>query len=258
MQYIKNRVLHALRRVRSDYLFRNKKEFSVRIPMGKVRHILADHDLGFDKDGTPSWWYSSLDFRRNETDDLTKAALSYIDSHVPKDAQILGTGCGTGWMLFWLSQKGFTRIDGFDYLGNVVQAAREIAEVGRFDVKIWEDDGFAPTLDKNYDLILVLHWLYSAWMGNYGNSPRRDDREKLLKAFLALYAPRLERNGVLMLELIDAISDFREPPTDVYPIRHSAEQVARCAAELGLRIEKQMFNSNYGHLPRMLYCLRKA
>lgn len=257
MRYIKNRVLHELRRLRSDYLFRNKKDFSVRMPMAKVRQILSKHDLGFDQDGTPTWWYSSLDFRRNETDDLTKAALGYIDAQFSRDARILGTGCGTGWMLFWLAQRGFTRIDGFDYLGNVVQSAKEIAELGGFDVKVWEDDGFAPKLDQNYDLVLVLHWLYSAWMGNYGNNPRRDDRETLLKEILAVYAPRLEKNGVLMLELIDAISDFREPPTDVYPIRHSAEQVARCAGEFGLRIERQMFNSNYGHLPRMLYCLRR-
>jgi SAM-dependent methyltransferase len=258
VRYLKNRMLHELRRLRSDFLFRNKKDYSVRLPMGKVRQILSNHDLGFDQNGTPTWWYSSLDLRRNETDDLTKAALSYIDSRIPKDARILGTGCGTGWMLFWLAQRGFSRIEGFDYLGNVVQSAREIAELGGFDVKVWEDDGFAPTLDKNYDLILVLHWLYSAWMGNYGNTPRRDDREKLLKEFLAVYVPRLEKNGLLMLELIDAISDFREPPTDTYPIRHSTEQVARCGAALGLRIEKQMFNSNYGHLPRMLYCLRKV
>ena len=61
-----------------------------------------------------------------------------------------------------------------------------------------------------------------------------------------------------MLELVDAISDYREPPTDIYPIRHSAEQVTKCAATLGFTLERQMFNSEYGHLPRMLYFLRKC
>jgi SAM-dependent methyltransferase len=258
VRYLKNRLLHELRRIRWNYRFRHEKEFSLELPIGRVRQILSKNDLGFDKDGTPTWWYSSLDLRRNEADDLTKAALKYIEQHVPTDAWILGTGCGTGWMLFWLAQHGYTRIDGFDYLDNVVQAAREIAALGELDVRLWQADGFQPQLDKNYDLILVLHWLYSAWMGNYGNKPRREDREKLLNEFLAAYASRIENNGLLMLELIDAISDFREPPSAVYPIRHSLEQVTRCAARVGLRIEKQMFNSNYGHLPRMLYCLRKA
>jgi hypothetical protein len=160
-------------------------------------------------------------------------------------------------MLFWLAQRGYTRIDGFDYLPNVVQAAQEIAALERLEVNLWQDDGFQPKLTGNYDLILVLHWLYSAWMGNYGNQARRESREQLLNEFLAAYAPRIEKNGLLLLELIDAISDFREPPSEIYPIRHSADQVARCAGAVGLRIEKQMFNSNYGHLPRMLYCLRK-
>jgi hypothetical protein len=62
----------------------------------------------------------------------------------------------------------------------------------------------------------------------------------------------------MLVELIDAISDFREPPTEIYPIRHSADQVAACAAAAGLAIKKQMFNSNYGHLPRMLYIRRKT
>lgn len=258
MPYLKNRLLHELRRIRSDYRLRHEKEFSPRLPMGRVRGILSQNGLGFDKDGTPTWWYSSLDFRRNEQDDLTKAALKYVEQQVPKDARILGTGCGTGWMLFWLAQRGYTRIDGFDYMDNVVQAAKEIAALGGLQVKLWQADGFRPQLDSNYDLILVLHWLYSAWMGNYGNKPRQEDRQELLQEFLGEYAPRVEKNGLLLLELIDSISDFREPSSQVYSIRHSSEQVSRCASAVGLRIEKQMFNSNYGHLPRMLYCLRKA
>jgi hypothetical protein len=162
-------------------------------------------------------------------------------------------------MLLWLAQRGFSQIEGFDYLANVVQAAKEIAAEIGIDARLWQDDGFKPTLDGKYGLILVLYWLYSAWMGNYGNA-RRDsaDREALLSEFLAQYAGHLESGGRIMIELIDAISDFREPPVDIYPIRHTHEQVARCAAGFGLTIECKMFNSNHGHLPRMLYVLRKS
>ena len=258
MRYLKNRVLHELRRLHAQYRFR-ESEFSVDIPLGAVRRILSRNGLGFDGHGNPSWWYASLDCRRNEADDLTRGALRYVVEHVPRNSRILGTGCGTGWMLFWLAQKGFNSIEGFDYLPNVVRSAREIAALAGIRAKLWQDDGFHPRLDGRYGLVLVLHWLYSAWMGNYGNAPRgTEDLEALLSAFLARYADHVENGGLVMLELVDAISDFREPPIDIYPIRHTAEQVARCAAPFGLVVERRMFNSNYGHLPRMLYVLRKS
>lgn len=258
MRYLKNRVLHELRRFRAQYQFRGS-EFSVDIPLGAVRRILSRNGLGFDGQGNPSWWYASLDCRRNEADDLTRAALKYVVENVPGNTRILGTGCGTGWMLFWFAQKGFSNIEGFDYLPNVVQSAKEIAALANIPAKLWQDDGFHPRLEGEYGLILVLHWLYSAWMGNYGNTPRRsEDREALLSAFLAQYSGHIKSKGLIMLELVDAISDFREPPIATYPIRHTAEQVARCAAPFGLAVERKMFNSNYGHLPRMLYLLRKS
>ena len=258
IRYLKNRVFHELRRLRAQYQFR-KAEFSVDIPLGAVHRILRRNGLGFDKNGNPSWWYASLDCRRNEADDLTKAALKYVAANVPKNTRILGTGCGTGWMLFWFAQKGFNNIEGFDFLPKVTQSAREIAAVANIQAKLWQDDGFHPTLEGKYGLILVLHWLYSAWMGNYGNAPRSsEDRETLLSAFLAQYAEHIESNGLIILELIDAISDFCEPPVPTYPIRHTEAQVAKCASALGLAVERKMFNSNYGLLPRMLYVLRKS
>jgi hypothetical protein len=227
--------------------------------MGAARRILSKNGLGFDGEGNPSWWYASLDCRRNEADDLTKAALKYVLENVPADTRILGTGCGTGWMLFWLAQRGFHRIEGFDYLPNVVESAKELAELAGVRARLWQDDGFHPRLEGRYGLVLVLHWLYSAWMGNYGNAPRgNEDRKTLLSAFLAQYADHVENGGLMMLELVDAISDFREPPIAIYPVRHTAEQVAECAAASGFAVERKMFNSNYGHLPRMLYVLRSS
>ena len=258
MQYLKNRLLHELHRFRAQRRFRNP-EFSVEVSPRAVRRILTRNGLGFDAQGNASWWYASLDFRRNEADDLTRGALKFVAENVPRTARILGTGCGTGWMLLWLAQRGFSNIEGFDYLPNVVEAAKEIAAEMNINARLWQDDGFNPTLEGKYGLILVLYWLYSAWMGSYGNA-RRDsvDRETLLSEFLAQYAGHLEAGGRVMIELIDAISDFREPPVDTYPIRHTHEQVARCAAGFGLTIERKMFNSNHGHLPRMLYVLRKS
>jgi SAM-dependent methyltransferase len=258
MQYLKNRTLHALRRLRAIHRFRNDREFSLDLPIRGVRRILVKNGLGFAANGNPSWFYAAFDLMRNQEDELTKAALRYVVASFNNDARILGTGCGTGWMLFWLARRGFSNIEGFDYLGNIVDAAKEIAALGSIGVKLWQADGFDPKLEGEYDTILVLHWLYSAWMGNYGNKPRRsEERETLLNEFLSRYSKHVRPNGQMLLELIDAASDFLEPPSDFYPVRHSSEQVARCAATAGFVVQKQIFNFRYGHLPRMLYVLRK-
>ena len=255
--YLKNRALHTLRRVWAAWRFRNAGEFSVALPQGPVRSALQRHGIGFAADGTTTWWLASLDLRRNEEDDLTKTALRYVETKVDRNAAILGTGCGTGWMLYWFVQRGFRDVEGFDYLSNVVAAAREIAAAANIQTKIWQADGFAPRLERNYDVVLVLHWLYSAWMGNYGNTLQEGDRESLLSAFLQQYVGNMNPGALMLLELIDAISDFMVPESKVYPVRHSAEQVARCAASAGLKVEAKFFNCKYGHLPRMLYALRK-
>ena len=249
--------MHELRRLRAEYRYHNSV-FTPRLPLKRVRNILVRNGLGFSEDGNPSWWYALVDLRRNEQDDLTKATLKYIEDNCPKTSKILGTGCGIGWMLFWLAQRGFRDISGFDYLGNVVQAAKQIAELGDISAKLWQADGFEPKLEESYDLILVLHWIYSAWAGNYGNRPRSADRETLLSNFLGQYAPHLNQGGYLMVELIDSISDYLEPRSDIYPVRHSSEQVAKFAAGVGLTIERKMFNSKYGYLPRMVYVLKKS
>ena len=250
--------MHELRRLRAAYRFRHAKEFSVHLPRRRVRSILQANGLGFAADGTPTWWLASFETRRNEEDELTKAALRHIDATVDKQAAILATGAGTGWMLFWLAQRGFRNLEGFDYLPNVVESARQIAALARIEARLWEADGFEPKLERKYDVFLVLHWLYSAWMGNYGNQPRGLDRERLLVEFLDKYAASTNPGGIMLLELIDAISDFIVPPSNIYPVRHSAEQVERCAARVGFRVESKMFSAKYGHLPRMLYVLRKA
>jgi SAM-dependent methyltransferase len=259
MRYFVNRILHVLRRIRAYRRHGRHGEFSVNLPTGRMLRILRRNKLGFYPDGTPTWWYSAIDLKRNEEDELTKAALRYVDAAAPKNARVLVTGCGTGAMLFWLAQRGFTNLDGFDYLDNVVRAAQEIGALGNYPARIWQADGFNPNLERDYDVVLVLHWLYSAWSGNYGNASRAEqDREGLLADFLRRYSRHIRLNGTMMLELVDSISDHAEPPSDMYPIRHSFEHVARCASREDLTIERRMFNFKYGYLPRMLYVLRKT
>jgi SAM-dependent methyltransferase len=258
-EWLKRRFRYEAIRLRSLYRHRHGHPFSPKLPRGPVHKILNKHGLGFQRDGVPTWWYQAFEQLRNEEDALTTATLRYVRDNIDRDARILITGCGTGWMLIWLGQQGFRKIDGFDYLPNVAAAAQELAALGGVYARIWQDDGFHPTLEGEYDLVLALHWVFSAWMGNYGNTPRGDeDRQQLLDDFLAQYTGHIAPGGLMMVELIDSISDLLDPPIDVYPIRQSYEQVQLGAERAGFRIEKRVANVRYGYLPRMLYWLRRT
>ena len=262
MSYLKNRIRHEFRFIllylKIRYYDRISLEFEVDLPKYKVRKILKKHNLYFDKNGIPVWWFSSFMSLRNSVDDLTKEFFKYITTNISKDSDILVTGCGTGWMLIWLGQHGFKKLSGFDYLQNVVNSANDLCNLAKIKVNIWKDDGFNPSskLEK-YDVITALYWVYSAWGGNYGNKLyANEDNQELLKRFISNYLPHLTDNGYLFIELIDSIADFKVPSVDNYPIRHSMEQVAKCAEELGLSIEKKMFGGK--HRPRMLYIMKKS
>jgi len=231
--------------------------FEPDIPIRRAKKILRTNGLGFDDKGIPRWWYTAFD-GRNTNDQLTQAELNYIINNIPKEADILVTGCGVGLTTIWLAQKGYTKIEGFDYLDNVVLSAKQIARLANVKIKYWQADGFKPGLTKNYDCITALHWVYSAWMGNYGNTPVVDgDREKILTQFLQQYSPHLNSGGVMLIELINAHLDYSYPPYNDYPIRQNFEQV-RKAAELNNLFIKQIVTSLNGYRPSViLYVLQK-
>lgn len=227
------------------------------IPIGKAKKILRNNGLGFDQNGIPSWWYTAFD-GRNSDDQLTQAELNYIIENVPKESNVLVTGCGVGLTTIWLAQKGFTHIDGFDYLENVVLSAKQVSQLANVKINYWQADGFKPKLTKKYDCITALHWVYSAWMGNYGNVPIQDaDREEILTKLLEQYTPHLNIGGVILIELIDALSDYSYPPYESYPVRQNIDQVRNASNKNNLAIKK-IVTSLHGFRPRViLYILQK-
>lgn len=259
ISYLKNRLYYELTFILANFRLKGKHNCEIVIPKNKVRKILKKNDLYFDKQGIPKWWFSTFMNKRNTRNPLTNAILRYLSTYISKDAKFLITGCGTGGQLFWLAQQGFSNLHGFDYLQNVVDAANEFAKIIKINANIWQDNAFNPTskLEK-YDVILALHWIFSAWAGNYGNKPC-DPKEnlKLLNEFMSIYTKHLSTNGIFCIELIDSIADFKVPPSHIYPIRHSSEQVSQCASELGLSIEKKMFCGKSGWQPTMIYIMRK-
>lgn len=223
-------------------------------------------------EGKPSWFYTAYD--RGSADPLTNFALKYIIDNMSKDREVLVTGCGTGITAFYLADHGFQDITGVDLLPECIEVANGVKDMGAYgSVHFFVGNGFAPTLPKAYDVITALHWVFSAWMGNYGNNPVDQEaaaspahREKLLREFLSAYIPYMKPGSELLVELTDAVTDYRiasdhplgELSRSIYPVRHSAEQVAKIAGELGLIVVDKHLCVSYGHHPRTLYILRRG
>jgi SAM-dependent methyltransferase len=240
------------------------------VPVFKIKRLLIKNGLAV-MDGQPSWFYTA--YERGDQDPLTNFALDYIVQNTSRDAKILVTGCGTGITTLYLADQGFRNIDAFDYLQQCVDIANDVAKMGKYDIKFYRDDGFQPQLgDKVYDVITALHWVFSAWSGNYGNEPLAESRtadpqfrEELLTSFFRQYAPHLSQGGRLIVELIDAVTDYRIPSDHfmgeyskrIYPVRHTPEQVAKSAAATGLKIIHKNLCVSYSHHPRTQYVLEK-
>jgi len=152
-----------------------------------------------------------------------------------------------------------------------VIVANDIARTGNYECRIWQADGFKPKLESSYDVILAQRWVYSAWGGNYENQaiPYEEaktsaKREALLTDFLTQYSGHMSLGGILIVELIDAVADYRvsldygrsSPLDTVYPVRHTPEQVAACALRTGFEIIDYKLSTNNPQ-PTTCYILRK-
>ncbi|PKP61395.1 MAG: hypothetical protein CVT88_00235 [Candidatus Altiarchaeales archaeon HGW-Altiarchaeales-1] len=251
---------------------RRKLMLKSRVPVSKIKSLMCKRGLALNESGRPTWFYSA--YYREDSDPLTNYTLDFICEEVPKESNILVTGCGTGIMLFYLIDQGFKNVEGFDFLDKCVLVANDIAKMGKYNTKIWRDDGFNPSLQKKYDLITAMHWVFSAWAGNYGNdcvsiqeAKSLETRERLLFDFLSKYSPHLNPGGMLIVELIDAVADYRLPSdslsgivttvSDIYPVRHTPDQVSKCAEQCGLKVVSYNMCYSYGHQPRTSYVIKK-
>ena len=184
-------------------------------PLWKIKLYMIRNGLALDSARNPSWFYTA--YSRGGQDPLTNYTLKRLIDEPEKNKEVLITGCGTGIMLFFLIDKGFTQVDGFDYLPECIEIANYIKEKGNYaKTNLWVDDGFNPqNIKKKYDIITAMHWVFSAWMGNYGNSLENIDpynpdyREKKLFELLKVYKYYLKSNGVLILEITDSVADYR-------------------------------------------------
>lgn len=242
-----------------------------RVPVRAIRRMIREEGFAL-MNGEVSWFYTAYD--RGTADPLTNYSLDLLVRTVPKNARILVTGCGTGITAAYLADHGFRQVEGSDLLPECIAVANRVAQMGRYDnLRFFVGDGFDPSLDGVYDVITALHWVFSAWMGNYGNTPADAERarapefrERLLVELLSRYVPHLAPGGQLLIELTDAVTDYRLPSDhrmgeysrQIYPVRHTPEQVERCAGAVGLAVVDKQLCVSYGHHPRTLYVLRKS
>jgi SAM-dependent methyltransferase len=221
-------------------------------------------------DGAPSWFYTAFEDRSTH-DPLTNSALQYVQSKSGSGARVLVTGCGVGIMVFHLADFDFREVVGVDLMVECIEVANKIKDEYRYtNVSFSADNCFQPNLVGTFDVITFMHWLYSAWGGNYGNAGISEAwdpqvREKLLNDLLAYYLPHVNPHGVMVVELVDAVADYRlasdhpmgQASLGIYPVRHTPEQVRRCATANGLAIIDQKM-SVVGHQPRTTYFLKKS
>lgn len=278
--YLRDRLIcytHDLKRAALDLVKRvagqppRATHVRSRISSRRAKDLLLREKLAIS-DGAPSWFYTA--FERGDQDPLTNYTLELVETRIPKHARILVTGCGTGIMVFHLADCGFREVVGFDLLPAAIAVANRLKDEWRYDNTSFRvDDGFRPTLDGTYDVITAMHWVFSAWAGNYGNDAlpleqAKDPavRERLLGDLLAAYAPHLAPDGMLIIELTDAVTDYRLPADHrlgeasarFYPVRHTPEQVERVARAHGLAVVDAKLCVSYGHHPRTSYFLKNT
>lgn len=82
---------------------------------------------------------------------------------------------------------------------------------------------------------------------------------------LVKYAELLKPGGIIIIELTDAVADYRigsdnylgEALKNVFPVRQTPAQVGKCAAIAGLAVAEKVM-STYGLQPRTSYVLVKS
>ncbi|MEK8022817.1 MAG: hypothetical protein AAB229_03315 [Candidatus Hydrogenedentota bacterium] len=253
-------LLDAERRITNVVVRYPYEEFDVVLPREQVIKILDKHGLARNENGSLKWWLAAYIHRRNACDEPSRGVLRFIRDNISCDSRIFITGCGCGWFLLWMAQNGFTNLSGSDILPECISAAQDLAKLAGARYEVWVDNGFRPNrIPRNCHAVLAIHWLFSAWDGNYSRDNeglKEQDHLKLLKCFIEQYAPHVADNGYLVLELIDKISSERAEESGIYPVRHSAEEVASCLAEFGFRVEKRIIGLS--HQIRAIYFARKC
>jgi SAM-dependent methyltransferase len=234
-------------------------EYAVPLKLVDIERILKNNNLLHNENGSNSWFYQSYMNDRNSAYPTCRWIFEFVSENIKKDAKIFETGCGTGWFLLWLAEKGFNNLHGADILSECINSAVQFAELKNYKINLWVDDGFNPSqIPEQCDLIMALHWLFSAWGGNYTdkNAGYSDkDSVFLLNDFISKYAPYVKKDGYIVFELVDTLSDYFNRDMKCYPIRHSNETVMNVINKYGFEIVDKCVS--IGHKLNVSYLCKK-
>lgn len=180
--------------------------------------------------------------------------------NVPRYRQVLETGCGCGWNLFWLAANGFTLLSGTDRDAAAIAAGNELAGISGYPVHLREDDALEPQRlsEGSIALILALNWTYHV--------PEFD-----LALFLRRYRTGLAGGGMLLMDTIDRsfddhpgskylTSDWGKPKQERRPSeyihRFTMHEISETAGSCGYHIVA--YFSRLDEIPRALYILQRG
>ncbi|KAB0664863.1 methyltransferase domain-containing protein [Oryzomonas japonica] len=225
------------------------REPSLRRP--EIVSVLAHH-------GVEPWFLYAYDEWRSRWH--VWRGLLWAIKNVEHGGNVLETGCGCGWNLFWLAANGFGSLTGLDINAAAVVAGNELAQGTGFPVRLRCDNALDPgsLADGPFHLILALNWTYHV-------------PEFELGRFLERYGGLLVPGGVLLLDTIEKsfnahpnnrylTSDWGKPEWEMRPSeylhRFSQGEVREIAASRGYQIEATY--SRKGTIPRSLYILRRS
>jgi SAM-dependent methyltransferase len=204
-------------------------------------------------------WFGYSFRQRHERWDLC-LACEWLRSHLPSDAAILDLGCGTGFNLLWLAERGCTDLQGCDVDPKAIAAARELAERSGHEIRYWVDDGRAleGVPRRTFAAVCALNWTQLT-------------ADFDLAAFLRQARALVADGGVLVLDYIDRAfgqdprhrfltSDWDRPEEErrpsEYPTRFAPEALAFSLQRNGFAVERHWHAP--GTVPRGLMIARKA
>lgn len=224
---------------------------AIRIPSAVVEKAIADHGA--------QPWFGYIFRERASRWDVVKPC-QWIARNVAPHRPILSIGTGVGMNLFWLAERGFTRLYGTDIDPKAIAAGQQIAAQTGLPVTLAVDDALAPKLlgKERYAVIEALNWCHL--LENFS-----------LDALLATYLPSLAADGVFVIDIIDTAydavpgnrhhtADRNKPESErrpsEYRSRFSEADVRAAFERAGLRLEEIQEESQV--IPKRVYIGRRA
>lgn len=139
-------------------------------------------------------WYKNA-YRQFERQKRAWRVYDWINAALDKNCEIMDIACGGGELLYYLREAGFRNLHGFDIDRNSVLTAQDIDRVTQGDIHFFVDDATRPQFTGKYDVFVWMTGLHL--LENYS-----------LKSFLGEYVPKLNRNGYVIFEMVDAAYNY--------------------------------------------------